>query len=94
MAKRKKPEWSKLAEKCRKAKRPGTRAKYAVLAAEAFSNDVPVGTPVCYWLGLRDDSREGEVSVVRSAAEVRGGTPVVWVTGTLACIALTHIEVI
>lgn len=94
MAKRKKQEWQKLAEKCSKAKRPNTRAKYAVLAAEAFTRDVPEGTPVRYWLGIRDDSREGQAGEIRSIADVRSGTPVVWVTGALACIALTHIEVI
>ncbi len=51
----------------------------------------PVGTPVRYWTGLRKG--DGVASVTRTEAQLLGGhTPVVWVEGEGACIALTHVE--
>lgn len=50
----------------------------------------PVGSPVFYWPALKKG--EGLKSTTRSMADVRGGTPVVWVNFHSACIALTHIE--
>lgn len=58
---------------------------------EAWNNANPVGTPVKYWTGLLEGA--GVESVTRSKASLLGGhTPVVWVEGEAACIALTHVE--
>lgn len=60
-------------------------------AVDDFNRDTTIGTPVRYWTGIREG--EGKLGVTRSMAEMLGGhTPVVWVTGHPACIALTHVE--
>lgn len=57
----------------------------------AFNAANPVGTPVRYWTGAREG--EGRTSVTRTEAQVLSGhTPVVWVEGHGACIALTHVQ--
>lgn len=58
-----------------------------------FNSLYGVGTWVRYWTGTRQDpARDGQT---RSKAELLGGhTPVVWVTGHGACIALTHVDAI
>lgn len=64
------------------------------LAVAAFNDTVPVGTPVRYWTGDRDLD-EAKTGQTRTRAHLLGGhTPVVWVTGHAACIALTHVEAI
>lgn len=56
-----------------------------------FNRDHMIGTHVQYWTGVREG--RGKFSTTRSAAELLGGhTPVVWVAGHEACIALTHVE--
>jgi hypothetical protein len=56
-----------------------------------FNRDHMIGTHVEYWTGVREG--RGKFSTTRSAAELLGGhTPVVWVAGHSACIALTHVE--
>lgn len=60
---------------------------------EDFNRCTPIGSPVRYWPGFREG--DGKQSRTRSTAEVLGGhTPVVWVEGEAACIALTHVEVL
>jgi len=60
-------------------------------AVEWFNQENPIGTPVRYWTGVREG--EGQTGVTRTAAHLLGGhTPVVWVTGHPACIALTHVQ--
>lgn len=59
---------------------------------DRWNADHPVGTPVCYWPGLRKG--DGVWSNTRTPASLLGGyTPVVWVEGRGDCIALTHVEV-
>lgn len=64
--------------------------------AEMFNALYPVGTPVIAYPGARpEDALDAEqlVTRTRSKAEVLGGhTPVVWVDGHSACIALTHVD--
>lgn len=51
----------------------------------------PIDTPVRYWTGVR----EGEGKVGRTRGKpflLSGHTPVVFVTGHGACIALTHVQ--
>ena len=56
-----------------------------------FNHHYPIGTPIRYWTGIREG--EGKSGETRSEATLLGGhTPVVWVTGHAACIALSHIE--
>ena len=58
-----------------------------------FNGRVPIGTPVRYWTGPR--TGPGVESKTRTEAQLLGGhTPVVWVEGCVACIALSHVEVI
>lgn len=60
--------------------------------AEQWNTRHPVGTEVQWWTGVREGEPTG-VSSTRSRAETLGGhTPVVWVEGHPACIALTHVE--
>jgi hypothetical protein len=55
------------------------------------STDLPIGTPVRYWTGIREG--EGKTSHTRTEVRMLGGhTPVVWVEGEPSCIALTHVE--
>lgn len=65
--------------------------------ADEFNALYPVGTPVIAYPGCRpvdDSSAERLVTRTRSKAELLGGhTPVVWVEGHGACIALTHVDV-
>lgn len=56
-----------------------------------FNRDHMIGTHVQYWTGVREG--RGKFSTTRSVAELLSGhTPVVWVAGHAACIALTHVE--
>lgn len=58
---------------------------------DRFNARHPIGTPVRYWTMLREGA--GAKGVTRSVAQVLSGhTPVIWVTGQPACIALTHIQ--
>ncbi len=60
--------------------------------AEQFNERVPVGTLVKWWTMLREDEPTGR-SATRTPAQMLGGhTPVVWVEGHPACIALSHVE--
>jgi hypothetical protein len=60
-------------------------------AVDAWNAQVPVGTPVRYWTFTRD--YEGATGHTRTPAQLLSGhTPVVWVTGHGACIALTHVD--
>lgn len=55
------------------------------------SGEIPVGTLVRYWPGVREG--EGKTGRTRSAVGTVGdGTPVVWIEGEAGCIALTHVE--
>ncbi|MGW4493840.1 hypothetical protein [Streptomyces sp. NPDC004376] len=66
--------------------------------AYEFNRRYPVGTPVVAYPGCRpedDPTDERIVTTTRSSATVLGGhTPVVWVNGHSACIALTHVDAI
>lgn len=58
---------------------------------DTFNRDNMVGAHVQYWTGFREG--RGKFSTTRSSAELLGGhTPVVWVAGEAACVALTHVE--
>jgi hypothetical protein len=58
---------------------------------ETFNRDVPIGHPVRYWTGDRQD--RPKTGQTRTRAHLLGGhTPVVWVTGHAACITLTHVD--
>lgn len=60
-------------------------------AVDAFNRDNMVGAHVQYWTGVREG--RGKFSTTRSVAELLGEhTPVVWVAGEAACVALTHVE--
>ncbi|WP_309049030.1 hypothetical protein [Streptomyces sp.] len=65
--------------------------------AARFNAANPVGTPVIAYPGCRPEDHPGDehlVTTTRSRATVLSGhTPVVWVNGHSACIALTHIDV-
>lgn len=53
--------------------------------------NLPIGTPVRYWPGLREG--DGIESVTRSEVWTLGGhTPVVMVEGYAGGIALTHVR--
>lgn len=53
----------------------------------------PVGTPIRYWPGPRDDG-PGYTSVTRHPATVLAGvTPVAWPERSGGCVALTHVRV-
>jgi hypothetical protein len=59
------------------------------------TTELPIGTPVCYWTGVREG--EGKRSRTRSTVQPlggEGGTPVVWVEGEGSCISMTHIQVV
>lgn len=57
-----------------------------------FNQRYPVGTRIRYWTGLKNYG-PGAETTTRTPAEILGGhTPVVWVDGHAACIALTHVE--
>lgn len=62
----------------------------------AFNAAHPVGTPVLAYPGARPEDHPDATRITtrtRSVASVLGGhTPVVWVDGHDACIALTHID--
>lgn len=64
--------------------------------AAAWNDQHPVGTPVVAYPGARPEFDRNATRIVtktRSAAQVLSGhTPVVWVDGHDACIALTHID--
>lgn len=55
-----------------------------------MSGDLPIGTPVTYWPGVREGS--GVPSFTRSNVWTVCGAPVVLVNGYAGGIALTHIE--
>ena len=60
--------------------------------AEQWNERHPVGMIVKWWTGVREGEPSGE-SATRTPAQMLGGhTPVVWVVGHPACIALTHVE--
>jgi hypothetical protein len=60
---------------------------------DAFNSRAPIGTPVRYWRGRREGA--GIESRTASQATVLAGhTPVVWVEGCAACVALSHVEVL
>jgi hypothetical protein len=67
-------------------------------AVTAWNAQHPVGTPVVAYPGARPEHDRNATRIVtktRSAAEVLGGhTPVVWVEGHEACIALTHVDTV
>lgn len=56
------------------------------------STEIPIGTPVRYWPGIRQG--EGRESVTRTPVWDVCGTPCVTVEGYSGGIALTHIEII
>lgn len=61
--------------------------------AEQFNERHPVGTGVQWWTGVREGQPPTGETKTRTPAQMLGGhTPVVWVEGHPACIALTHIE--
>jgi hypothetical protein len=61
------------------------------VAATFHGEDLPIGTPVTYWPGLREG--DGIKSVTRSNVwELGDGCPIVMVRGYAGGIALTHIE--
>jgi hypothetical protein len=61
--------------------------------AEQWNERHPVGTSVRYWKGPRGADEPSSVAKTRSVAQMLGGhTPVVWVDGEAACVALTHVE--
>jgi hypothetical protein len=63
-------------------------------AVRQFNEYHPVGTEVRYWTGPREGEPSGR-GPTRSPAELLGGhTPVVWVVGHPACIALSHVDVV
>jgi hypothetical protein len=53
--------------------------------------NVPIGTLVRYWTGVREG--EGKTGKTRSEVQNMHGTPVVWVEGQAGCIAMSHVEV-
>lgn len=59
--------------------------------ADAWNAELPVGTPVRYWTGVREGA--GRTGETRTTAQVAGGhTAVVWVTGHGAYVALSHVQ--
>jgi hypothetical protein len=60
------------------------------LAATFHGVDIPFGTPVTYWPGVREGA--GIESVTRSGVWFVCGQPVVLVEGYSGGVALTHIE--
>jgi hypothetical protein len=59
--------------------------------AEKWNAVHPIGTPVLFWPGSRDD--HGRQSVTRTPAWVlASGAPVVMVEGYTGGIALTHVD--
>lgn len=60
------------------------------LAADFHGADIPFGTPVTYWPGVREG--KGIESVTRSGIWHVCGQPVVLVEGYSGGIALTHVE--
>jgi len=77
--------------------RPTTHPTGELTAAD-WNARYPVGTPVAAYPGCRpegDPNGERLVTRTRSRASTLGGhTPVVWVDGHSACIALTHVDAI
>jgi hypothetical protein len=66
-----------------------TKSKQAVV--DDFNRANMVGAHVQYWTGVREG--RGKFSTTRTVAQLLSGhTPVVWVAGHSACIALTHVE--
>lgn len=65
----------------------------AVAAVAKFNTEVPVGSPIVFWPGVRAGA--GRESVTRSRAWVLGGhSAVVMVAGYAGGIALTHVVVL
>lgn len=55
--------------------------------------NVRVGASVVYWTGAREgDGTKGETRT--NAQLLSGHTAVVWVTGHVGCIALSHVQVV
>lgn len=67
------------------------------MSPEEFNSLHPVGTPVVAYPGARPEVVPACTRLetrTRSAAQLLSGhTPVVWVEGHGACIALTHVDV-
>lgn len=64
----------------------------AVGEAAAFTAENPIGTPVRYWPGVRDEA-QARVSTIRSAAwALLSGQAIVKVAGYPGGIALSHVE--
>ncbi|MBD9700715.1 hypothetical protein IHE56_01125 [Streptomyces sp. ID01-12c] len=65
-------------------------------SVDEFNSRYPVGTPVLAYPGCRPEDHKNATRLLtrtRSSATVLSGhTPVVWVDGHGACIALTHID--
>jgi hypothetical protein len=60
--------------------------------AEQWNERHRVGVRVRYWKGAHEGDPSGEAPTRTPAQMLGGHTPVVWVEGEPACIALTHIE--
>lgn len=67
----------------------GGSAAYLQAAVDIWNGIAPIGTPVRYWTGFREG--DGIESKTRTKAQLLCGTPVVWVEGHGACIALSHV---
>jgi hypothetical protein len=68
-----------------------TKLERSAEIVAAFNRQLPIGTPVRFWRGLREGP--GQFSKTRSVAILLSGhTPVVWLAGTSGAIALTHVQ--
>lgn len=74
------------------ADRQTARVKRAQREVDAFNERHPVGTPVRYWLGLREGP--GSTSRTRSEAALMSDHASVWIEGVAGSVALSHVEVI
>lgn len=63
-------------------------------SCDDFNNRHPIGATVLVWTGLKEGP--GKIGQVRDpgAYILSGHTPVVFVTGTRGCVALTHVAAI
>jgi hypothetical protein len=67
-----------------------TRQARLVREAEECDRRMPVGTPVVYWLGVKDGP--GRAGVIRNTFSVFGSRVVVgWVAGQASFVAASHI---
>lgn len=74
------------------ADRSTARARRAQREVDAFNARHPVGTPVRYWLGVREGP--GSTSRTRSQAALMSDHASVWIEGVAGSVALSHVEVI